>query len=364
MNLWRMLGISAFLLGIVCFISAVNYVDGQDKEKKADVGKDKTQPDGKDKKADDGKGKKDEKKAETKQPEKVEPKTATGGDTFDFKAFKGKPFYQMQTTKTSQKIKVMGQEVTQEQSQTFIIQWTPKEKAGNDYVVMQKIVGVKMSIDIGGNNISYDSTVPNQPKNPMTDFFIQLMKQELTFYITPDLKVTKIDGREAFIKALSDINPQMKTLLDAILSTDALTKMAEPTWWAYPKGGSATKGDKWSEKSKLDLGPIGTYNTLFDFTYAGGGKVEIKTKLDYVAPTKKEGLPFIIHEAKLTSDNGTGEAIFDMKNGRFSSTSLDMKLTGDLKIEVGNMTTTVSLTQTQNAKTETSDDNPWGSEKK
>src|SRR5208283_2859225 len=102
----------------------------------------------------------------------------------------------------------------------------------------------------------------------------------------------------------SDINPQMKGLLDAILSTDALTKMAEPTWWAYPKGGTATKGQAWTEKSKLDLGPIGTYNTTFDFTYEGAGKVGIKTKLEYSAPTKKEGLPFIIHEAKLTSDNG------------------------------------------------------------
>jgi hypothetical protein len=362
-----MLGISVFLLGIVCFISEVNHADGQDKDKKdkaADVGKDKKADEGKDKKADEGKDKKEEKKPETKQPEKVEPKTTISGDTFEFKAFKGKPFYQVQKTTTSQKIKVMSQEVTQDQSQTFIIQWTPKEKVGNDYVVVQKIVGVKMTIDIGGNKISYDSTVPNQPKNPMTDFFVQLMKQELTFYITSDLKVSKIDGREAFIKALQDINPQMKTLLDAILSTEALTKMAEPTWWAYPKGGSATKGQTWSEKSKLDLGPIGTYNTVFDFTYAGAGKVDIKTKLDYTAPTKKEGLPFIIHEAKLTSDNGTGDAIFDMQKGRFSSTKLDMKLTGDLKIEVGNMTTTVSLSQTQSATTETFDENPWGSEKK
>ena len=208
-----------------------------------------------------------------------------------------------------------------------------------------KIVGVKMSIDIGGNKINYDSTQQNPPKNPMTDFFVQLMKQELTFTISPELKVIKIDGRDAFVKSLSDINPQMKSLLDAILSTDALTKMAEPTWWAYPKGGTATKGQTWQATSKLDLGPIGTYNTTFDFTYAGQGKIDIKTKLEYSAPTKKEGLPFIIHEAKLNSDNGSGEAIFDFAKGRFSKTKLDMKLNGELTIEVGNMRTTVTLSQ-------------------
>jgi hypothetical protein len=365
MNLWRMLGISTFLLGMICFISAANYAGGQDKDKKdkaAEV-KDK-QPDTKDKKTEAAKDKQPEvkdKKQEEKKPEVKQPEKATGGDTFTFKAFdpKGKPFYQEQTTKTTQKIKVMGQEVVQDQSQTFMILWTPKEMAGKDYVVTQKIVGVKMNIDIGGNKISYDSTIPNQPKNPMTDFFIQLMKQELIFTISPELKVLKIEGREAFIKSLADINPQMKSLLDAILSTDALTKMAEPTWWAFPKGGSATKGQTWTENSKLDLGPIGTYNTTFDFTYAGQGKVDIKTKLKYTAPTKKEGLPFIIHEAELTSDNGSGEATFDFAKGRFSKTKLDMKLTGLLKIEVGNMTTTVSLSQNQEATTVTHDDNPW-----
>jgi hypothetical protein len=369
-----MLGISTFLLGMVCFISTVNYAGGQDKDKKdkaAEV-KDK-KADDKDKKADDKKAddkdkKADDKKAEVKQAEKVEPKATTGGDTFAFKAFdpKGKVFFQEQTTKTKQTIRVMGQEVVQDQSQTFLIKWTPKDMAGKDYVVSQQIVGVKMSINIGGNTISYDSTIQNQPKNPMTDFFMQLMKpeNELTFTISPELKVVKIDGRDKFIKALQDINPQMKGLLDAILSADALTKMAEPTWWAFPKGGTATKGQTWTEKSKLDLGPIGTYDTTFDFTYAGSGKVDIKTKLKYTAPTKKEGLPFIIHEAELTSDNGTGEATFDFTKGRFSKTKLEMKLTGNLKIEVGNMTTTVQLTQSQDATTVTHDDNPWGSEKK
>jgi hypothetical protein len=379
MNLWRMLGISTFLLGMVCFISAANYAGGQDKDKdkkdKAAEVKDKKTDDkdkkaedkDKDKKADDKDKKAEEKKPEVKQPDKVEPKV-TGGDTFVFKAFdpKGKPFFQEVTTKTKQTIKVMGQEVVQDQSQTFIIQWTPKEMAGKDYVVAQRIVGVKMSIEIGGNKISYDSTVQNQPKNPMTDFFMQLMKpeNELIFTISPDLKVSKIEGRDKFIKALSDINPQMKGLLDAILSTDALTKMSEPTWWAFPSGGSATKGKTWSEKSKLDLGPIGTYDTIFDFTYAGAGKVDYKTKLKYTAPTKKEGLPFIIHDAELTSDNGAGEATFDFTKGRFSKTKLEMKLTGTLTIEVGNMRTSVSLTQSQDATTITSDENPWGAEKK
>jgi hypothetical protein len=190
-------------------------------------------------------------------------------------------------------------------------------------------------------------------------------KQILTFHISPDLKVKKIDGRDEFIKNLSDINPQMKNLLNAILSDKALTKMAEPTWWAYPPGGVIPADKKWENTATLELGPIGTYTTKFDFTYKGDDKIAIKTSLTYEAPkaADKAGLPFVIEDAKLTSKSGDGEAVYDKSAGRFKSTTLDMELKGDLKIAVGNQTTNVELTQTQKSSSVTRDDNPWADKK-
>lgn len=284
-----------------------------------------------------------------------------------FKAFepKSKKFYQLQKTKTKQEMKVMGQVVVQNQEQSFLIEWTPQDaNATNDFVVAQKIIGVKMEINIGGNKISYDSTSASKQKNPMTDFFEQLTKQQLEFTIKSDLsEVKSIKGREDFIKGLSDINPQMQSLLKAILSDKALTKMAEPTWYAFPEKGIFPEvGKTWSRKSDLDLGPIGKYDTNFDFTYKGpkDGKDEIgiKTKLTYTAPTEKAGLPFIIHKAELKSDGGSGDASFDRAKGRFDHTKIEMKLTGNLEIEVGSMKTTVELTQTQEASATTLDEVP------
>jgi hypothetical protein len=299
-------------------------------------------------------------KAEAK---KVE--TPKGAVTFDAFKPKSKPFYQLQKTKTKQDMKVMGQVVTQTQEQSFLIEWTPQDaNATNDFVVAQKIKGVKMEINIGGNKISYDSTSTSKQKNPMTDFFEQLTKQDLKFTIKSDLsEVKSIDGRDQFIKGLSDINPQMQSLLKAILSDKALTKMAEPTWYAFPdKGVFPDVGKTWSRKSDLNLGPIGSYDTNFDFTYNGlkDGKDEIgiKTKLTYTAPTEKAGLPFIIHKADLKSDGGTGTAVFDRAKGRFEKTEIKMNLTGNLEIEVGSMKTTVELTQSQEASSTTLDDIP------
>jgi len=390
MNLWRYLSITVFLIGALALIGSaklpvVAFAQEKDKDKQVkdkDKVADKDKASDKDKGADKDKAAADKDKAaekdktpakdkdkdagKDKDKGKVEAKTPpVSGDKLPFKVFEaGKSVFTEQKTTTEQVMQVMQQKVTQKQTQTFVIEWTPKaaDKDGN-WVVEQKIVGVKLDIDIGGNKISYDSTAKN-PKNPMTDFFEQMTKQSLTFTIAPDLTVKKVEGREKFISGLQDINPQMKSLLNAILSEKALTKMAEPTWYAYPPNGVFPKDGKWKKTSELDLGPIGKYETTFDFTYKGTdkdkAKIEIATSLKYSAPTEKAGLPFVIKEAKLSSESGTGEAIFDVSKGRFDSSSLKMKLVGDLRIEVGNMTTTVNLTQEQTAISTTYDALPKG----
>src|SRR5207237_885398 len=146
----------------------------------------------------------------------------------------------------------------------------------------------------------------------------------------------KIDGRDDFIKGLSDINPQMQGLLKAILSDKALTKMAEPAWYAFPAKGEVPEKKTWDKVSELDLGPIGKYKTTFDFTYKGADgkteKVGVKTKLEYSAPTDKGGLPFVIEKAVLTGNSSEGDAVFSREAGRFISSSLKMTLKGDLTI--------------------------------
>lgn len=278
------------------------------------------------------------------------------------------PFYQVLTTKTSQTMKVQQMDVKQEQNQTFYIKWTPGEPdQDKNWVVTQQIIGVKMDIDIGGNKISYDSTDEKAPKNPMSDFFDALTKAELKFHIKPaDFSVIKIDGATEFIKKLSSTNPQIDTLLKAILSDSALKQMAEPTWAAFPNEADRKKWDKnktWKRESSLDLGPIGVYK--FENTYNWGDKekVKIESKLFYkeqTDPKKREGLPFTIKDGKLdgSTKGDSSYAIFDKAKGRFKESKIEMDLKGTLKIDIGGMETSVELTQTQVSTVESRDDNP------
>jgi len=276
---------------------------------------------------------------------------------------KGKTFYQEMTTKTDQSMKVMGSDVKQTQTQTFYFSWTPVEEKDKNWTIKQKIEGVKMDIDIGGNRINFDSTKDTGTANPLADFFKALVGSEFTITVSPEMKVTKIEGRAEFLTKLTTANPQMKGLLESILSEDALKQMSDPTFAAVPNK-EVKKGDTWTKESKLNMGPIGNYNTTYKYTYEGPDgkleKIKVETTLTYAPPADNAGgaLPFKIKSADLKSDKATGTILFDKDKGRVESSEMNLDLKGKLSIEIGGMTTDVELSQTQKTTVKTTDTNP------
>ena len=301
-----------------------------------------------------------DKKDSSKDPTKV---------TLAWKFEKNKPFYQTMKTTTTQTMKVMNNDVTQKQEQTFYFSWTPVEEKEGKWVLEQKILGVKMDIDIGGSPIKYDSTsaAANNASNPLSEFFKALVGS--TFKITLDpktLKITKIDGRKEFVDKLVNANKQMQPLLEKILSEDALREMAEPTF-AVISNDAVEKGKTWKKETKLDMGPIGSYKNEYTYTYEGTDdksktdKIKVDTKLTYTPPEKADGvggLPFRIKSADLTSKNATGTVWFNRDKGRVDKSDMSLDLTGKLEIEIGGQPTKVELTQNQKTEISTSDTNP------
>lgn len=294
-----------------------------------------------------------------------------GGDkvTLAWKFEKDKVFYQKMVTKTVQTMKVMNNDVNQTQNQTFYFSFKPTKVEGDKITIEQKIIGVAMDIEIGGSKINYDSTKDTTANNPLGDFFKALV--DSTFTIELDAKtltVTKIEGRDGFIQKLVAANPQMKPLLEVILSQEALKEMAEPTFAVIPTTPIA-KGDKWTRKTKLDMGPIGKYDNEYTYTYEGtegtGEKelyrIKVDPQLTYKEPGDQGGqggLPFKIKKAALTSKNDGGTVLFSNVKGRLHSSKTKLQLSGDLTIEIGGQETKVTLSQTQESDIETMDADP------
>jgi hypothetical protein len=306
------------------------------------------------------------------------PAPAASGDkaNLTWKFEKDKTFYQKMTTETKQTMMVLNNAVAQTQKQTFFFSWTPLEQKGDDWTISQKIVGVQMDIDLGGSKISYDSTKPEAPNNALGDFFKALVGSEfkLTVSMPKDkpATITKVEGRDDFLKKLTAANQQMKPLLDQILSDKALEQMASPTFAAVPNADKA-KGDKWEAKSTLDMGPIGKYDNTFTYVYDGKNtdakeeaekkwdKIKVTTVLAYAPPDEKAqsgGLPFRIKSADLKSKEATGTVYYDPAKGRVARSVMNLKLEGTLNIEIGGQTTPVTLSQTQDTNVETSDTDP------
>jgi len=310
------------------------------------------------------------------EPKPAAPPAAADKANLVWKLEKGKTFFQKMTTETKQTMKVLNNDVSQTQKQTFVFSWTPDEQKGDDWTITQKIVAVQMDIDLGGSKITYDSTKTDAPNNALGDFFKALVGSEfkLTVNMPKDKQatVTKVEGRDDFLKKLTAANQQMKPLLDQILSDDALKQMAAPTFAALPNK-EVAKGDHWDAKSTLDMGPIGKYENTFTYTYDGKNadakedaekkwdKISAKTDLKYTPPDEKAqqgGLPFRIKSADLTSKDATGTVYYDADKGRVARSKMDLKLNGKLNIEIGGQTTEVTLEQTQTTSVDTSDADP------
>lgn len=297
--------------------------------------------------------------------------TTAGGDKdkLEWKAFdkEGASFYQEMTTKTDQTMKVQGMEVKQTQQQTFYIKWTTVKVEKDTWVVEQEITGVKMKIQIGGNQIDYDSEAKDQPNNPLTDFFKALKGSKFKLTINRGtMKVDKIEGRDVFVKNLAKANEQLKPLLEAILSEEALKQMTDPTFAVIPEKGVIPASKKWDNGAAgatLNMGPIGKYVTKYQYEYKGQNKdkldeIKVDTSLTYEAPKDTTGsnLPFKITKADLKSKKGSGTVLFDREKGRIKSSTMELELDGKLTIEIAGMPTEVDLNQTQTSTLTTTDD--------
>jgi hypothetical protein len=288
-----------------------------------------------------------------------------GGTKLAWKFEKDKTFYQTMTTDTNQIMKVMGSDIKQDQNQTFYFSWTPVKQDGDNWVIEQKIEGVKMKITIGGQPIEYDSTKEQQTSSALSEFFKQLVGSKFTLTVDKNFKVTDIKGREEFLKKLTNANPSMEQLLKQILSEEALKEMADPTFAAIPNK-EVKKGDTWDKTSKLEMGPIGKYENTYHYTFDGPDKdkkqkISVKTDLKYSPPGNDAsggGLPFKIKSADLTSKDAKGSITFDADKGRVEESEMKVQLTGTLSIEIGGQATAVTLDQTQTTKVTTSDTNP------
>lgn len=291
---------------------------------------------------------------------------------FEIKFEKDKSFFQEMTTEVAQTIKVQGgSDLLQKHKQTFFFKWTPVAQAMDKWTVKQAIEGVKMTIDIAGNTIEYDSANPNTPggnANPnLADFFGKLVGSEFTVTVGKNGAVEKVEGKDEFLKKLNAVNPQMEGVLRKMLTDEALKQMTDPSYGMTPPAEKAVN-ESWEKKATLSLGPIGSYDVTYKYTYKGKDavkkeldRVEVVTELAYKPPTDQgDGLLFRIKGGDLKTEAPKPDAkpnyiLYNAKTGRIEESSVSVKLKGTLNVTIGGTDTNVELYQEQTTSVKTGD---------
>lgn len=288
---------------------------------------------------------------------------------FEAKYEKDKPFYQKLTTKVEQTLKVQGgsADVPLKHEQTFFFKWTPITVDKDKVVAKQLIEGVRFRMDIAGQTVEFDSTDPNPSGgtgNPgLSEFFKNLVGIEFTVTFGKNGVVEKVEGKEEVLKKLSAVNPQIEQVLRRVLTEEALKEMTDPTAGVIPPSDKAVN-ETWEKKGTMSLGPIGSYDRTFVYTYKGKDpekkdldRIEIKSTLSYKpAPDSGDSMPFKIKGGKLeTKEVKEGVALYNSKSGKVESLRLNVILTGELDVSVSNTDTKVTLYQDQRTELDTSD---------
>jgi hypothetical protein len=278
----------------------------------------------------------------------------------------GKTFYQEMTSETKQQLDIAPKKIAQTQKQTFVMSFTPQlQDKEKNWVIKQRIEALKMNGPVGKVQVAFDSTKADVENTPHSRYFQGLVGAEFKFILSPEMKVVRVEGREAFLKKLSCPDQPVKLPLDLFITDDTLRQMVGSAFSALPV--SAVKpGDTWTGHTEQQMGPIGGFDDTCRYTLLGTAeknsrmaRIRVDKTLKYAPPqgAAAKGLPFQIVGANL-SGKGDGYVQFDIVRGRISESKLSEKLEGRVTIAVGGQNSDVKLSQTQTTTVRTSDEMP------
>jgi RNA polymerase sigma factor (sigma-70 family) len=284
-----------------------------------------------------------------------------GGVLLAWKFAKDVPFYEERFTVTDQLIKGADTESRQAQAQKFFFRWLPAEQDEDDnWALRQKVLGVRLDLEIGGNRISYDSTQKNTATSPVAELYQALVGAEWTVTLNKALRAEKVEGRDALLKKLS-ANPAVQTLLPEVLGESALRDLAEVPFAALPEV-PVRPGDSWSRKSKTTLSSFGECRKTTTYTYEGKqgalDRIKVDIALKCSPPPGGGSLPFKVKLGEVTTADGGGVILFDRDKGRVARLDLTLHLKAKLTTVIAGRDTELELVQKQTTVVQTRDTDP------
>jgi hypothetical protein len=243
---------------------------------------------------------------------------------YQFKEGDKLPYVMEQKMKMT--MSIMGVEIDTTMNMDMQMSLNVLEKAKDGgHVVQFKVAGAKMVMDGPTGKVTVDSTDKNEPDDPVGKILYGLVKaigtMEMKGTMLPTGETKDVKLSEETAKALANV-PGADKLGDAA-NGDALKSMLASI--VFPNE-AIMKGKTWTNKTdtKTQIGKTTTENT---YTYEGADQNGLE-KIGVKPSIKIDADPNADVKIKLKNAKGTGQILFDNKNGRLveSTTTQTMQM--------------------------------------
>ena len=261
----------------------------------------------------------------------------------------GDKFYVEDVTVMKQSVAVLNQVIKEEQKTTTVTSYQI-EKVGTE--------GITVKMKIEGMDVKSDSPI---------GLYAKIMEKtkgaSFTFTLTPEGKVTKLEGFDEFLKKLDTGDEDTNKMLKLFITEDMYMQSIEQAFGFVPNK-AVKKGDSWTRENKIPFSGMGEFKSSTIFTYngkgEGGEQITLKQELAYVPPKKGAdfGGLFKVLKGDLKAENAKGTYVFDAEKGRLVSANNSMVIRGTLTLDLNGMEVTVDIRAEQTGTSRVLDKSP------
>lgn len=242
----------------------------------------------------------------------------------------GETFYLETSGTTKQTMKVMGNPVEQEFETRTLDSYRVVSKAADRIILEKKIEA--MNVKATGQGADRASQSAQKVKGAV--FTLTLDPRTNT--------ITKVEGVAAFVKKAFGDDPLMQQTMAATLNDESLRAEQQNVLTVFLFDRPVAKGQKWTRKSTIPLGPIGDFSSDGEFTYQGKGtlhnrevdRIDATWTLTYAPPQNKGGLPFTISKGSFQTPTAKATYFFDAAAGKLVQSDRLYNMKGTLTLSV------------------------------
>jgi hypothetical protein len=268
----------------------------------------------------------------------VAPASAQAVIKWKFK--QGDKFYLDNASDIKQSFEIMGMTQKQDLANKMLVSYEVVKAEGGSTVLQEKIEKASMEIKSG---------VPPAVANQMTALSKQMTGATFKITLNPEGKITNFEGFDAFVKKITQANPQAAQMLPGLLSKETMSKGVEEAFGFTPAK-PVNPGDKWTRNATLPMGPLGDAKVDTTYTYKGkAGKdeeIDIEAAMTF-SPPKTPTPGAAVSKVNMKTESAKGKILFDAQSGRMVKQEMKIHLKGSMTVNAAGNEVSMDMDQDQ-----------------